>query len=384
MAPQDRRGNHGKQGYHGSGHGPSREVMVSKALSWLLRHGAAKERIAMDGQGYVKVDELLKWHKLKALKVEMEELVAVVEGNEKKRFALRWIAGCEEAGIVEMGGGGGVVEEGEATTTTTITTMTTSAGVSQSGQPAEELTDQPTETETQRAIQHAATDLDPSHYLIRATQGHSLKTLDASAYLTPITLDDPKSIPETVVHGTFYRAWRQILASKGLKPMTRVHVHFARGPVLEDVLMKEEGGNAGGPDGRKKPDVVISGMRSDAQILIYVDIRRALEAGVEFWRSENGVVLTEGVTAEGGEGAKMLSSDFWDVVVEVKADKKVLWKQGVGVVRELLAGMNTREMPRGKERVKLTERAGRGGGVRRGRGSEKPKLRVEHDYGEVG
>lgn len=353
MAPQDRRSNRSKKDKV-DGQGPGREVTVSKAMSWLLRHGAAKERIAMDEQGYVKVDDLLKWHKLKTLGLGMEELVEVVEGSEKKRFALRWV-------------GGG--DAGENTTVAMSTDMT----------PTENQQDQSqAETETQRAIQHAATDLDSSHYLIRATQGHSLKTLEASAYLTPITLKDEKSVPETVVHGTFYGAWEKILASGGLSPMSRVHVHFATGPKLEEVWPETEGGNmVQGPGGGKKTNVVISGMRSDAQILIYVDIRKALKAGVELWRSENGVILTEGMVAEGGEGAKMLSSEFWDVVVEVKAGVGVLWKQGLGVVRELPAELKGRGIPRGKDRVDSAERGGRR------RGNAKPKLRVERDDGEA-
>jgi 2'-phosphotransferase len=356
MAPQDRRSNRSKKD-KADGQGLGREVTVSKAMSWLLRHGAAKERIAMDGQGYVKVDDLLKWHKLKALGVGMEELVEAVEGNEKKRFALKWV------------GGGGADGHTTVAMGTDMTLIEDQQDQSQ------------TETETQRAIQHAATDLDSSHYLIRATQGHSLKTLEASAYLTPITLKDEKSVPETVVHGTFYGAWERILASGGLKAMSRVHVHFATGPTLEEVLPDAEGGNTiQGPGGGKKTDVVISGMRSDAQILIYVDIRKALKAGVEFWRSENGVVLTEGVVVEGGEEAKMLSSEFWDIAVEVKAGIGVLWKQGQGVVRELPVELKGRGIPRGKDRVDRAERGGRSGG---GRGNAKPKLRVERDDREV-
>jgi 2'-phosphotransferase len=353
MAPQDRRSNRGKKD-KADGQGLGREVAISKAMSWLLRHGAAKERIAMDRQGYVKVDDLLKWHKLKTLGVGMEELMEVVEGSEKKRFALRWV------------GGGDAVEN--MTVAMGMTLIEDQQGRSQ------------TETETQRAIQHAATDLDSSHYLIRATQGHSLKTLEAGAYLTPITLKDEKSMPETVVHGTFHGAWERILKSGGLKAMSRVHVHFATGPTLEEVLPDAEGRDTiQGPSGGKKADVVISGMRSDAQILIYVDIRKALKAGVEFWRSENGVVLTEGAVVEGG--AKMLTSEFWDVVVEIEAGIGVLWKQGQGVMRELPVELKGKGIPRGKDRVDRAERGGRSGGG--GRGNAKPKLRVERDDGEV-
>lgn len=36
-----------------SGGGPSRDVMVSKKLSWLLRHGAQKEGLTLGAGGYV-------------------------------------------------------------------------------------------------------------------------------------------------------------------------------------------------------------------------------------------------------------------------------------------------------------------------------------------
>jgi 2'-phosphotransferase len=379
MAPRDSRSN--RSNPKGSAGSWGREVTISKSLSWLLRHGAEKERIAMDGHGYVKVDELLNWHKLRSMGVRMDELVDVVDGNEKKRFGLRWVGSGEE----------------DATETTTEATSTENDMDQSTDGSAEE-------TETQRALQHAAAgDLDPSHYLIRATQGHSLKTIEASAYLTPITLANPQSIPETVVHGTFYGAWERILASGGLKSMGRVHVHFATGPKKEDVLgMVKRDADRDGGDGEKAGsggspvgDVVISGMRSDAQILIYVDIWRALEAGVEFWRSENGVVLTEGVAASegggGGEGeeeeeeerTKMLSSEFWDVVVEVKAGVGVLWKHGEGVVKELPKELKGRGVPKGKDRRGGSERGGRGGG--RGRvHNAKPRLKVERDDVEVG
>jgi 2'-phosphotransferase len=35
-------------------------------------------------------------------------------------------------------------------------------------------------------------------------------------------------------------------------------------------------------------------MRVSAQVLIYLDLQRALDAGLHFYLSDNGVVLTEG------------------------------------------------------------------------------------------
>ena len=42
-----------------AGGGPSRQLAISKALSWVLRHGAEKEGLALDDAGYANVAELV-------------------------------------------------------------------------------------------------------------------------------------------------------------------------------------------------------------------------------------------------------------------------------------------------------------------------------------
>jgi 2'-phosphotransferase len=162
-------------------------------------------------------------------------------------------------------------------------------------------------------------DANPSAWLIRANQGHSI-VLDSSSLLQPLTLNSP-SLPEVVLHGTFYGAWGAILSGGGMSKMGRNHMHFAAGVPGQD---------AG----------VISGMRADAQILIYIDIRRALDAGLPFWLSDNGVILTE------GDNEGMLSLEFFVKVVDRKRDV-VLWEDGE-VVNELPAGLRNQAPPRGK------------------------------------
>ena len=39
---------------------------------------------------------------------------------------------------------------------------------------------------------------------------------------------------------------------------------------------------------------IFAGMRSSSQILIFVDVQKALDAGIKFYISANGVVLTDG------------------------------------------------------------------------------------------
>ncbi|KAG6916190.1 hypothetical protein DXG01_008072 [Tephrocybe rancida] len=104
---------------------------------------------------------------------------------------------------------------------------------------------------------------------IRANQGHSIKTVKLD--LKPIlsVTDIPTGI---AVHGTTKQAWASI-SKQGLSKMTRNHIHLAQGV---------------------PGDGVISGMRNSSQILIFVDVQKALDAGIEFFFSDNGVVLSEG------------------------------------------------------------------------------------------
>ncbi|KAL2810424.1 KptA family-domain-containing protein [Aspergillus granulosus] len=285
----------------GGGGPPSREVTVSKALSYLLRHAAEREGLKIDSQGYANVADVLAWRKLKSLKVTFPEIVSAVETSDKKRFALLY------------------------TPEITATATEPQAGTTEASQ----------ETATARALTASTTDLTASNYLIRATQGHSIKTVEAEALLERLTLDDPDNLPETVVHGTFHSVWPLILESGGLRCMGRNHAHFATGPslvsVLEGIDKLSSSGQVGDLKGKETATQVISGMRGDAQVLIYIDLRRALEAGCPFWRSENGVILSEGMSVsekEGEEGPKVIPVEFFDVVIERKRGLGKIWEGG--------------------------------------------------------
>lgn len=60
-----RGGRSGRGGRGGGGRGgggpPNREYTVSKALSWILRHGAEKEGLKLDGEGFANVEELVSY-----------------------------------------------------------------------------------------------------------------------------------------------------------------------------------------------------------------------------------------------------------------------------------------------------------------------------------
>jgi 2'-phosphotransferase len=109
---------------------------------------------------------------------------------------------------------------------------------------------------------------------IRAVQGHSMSFINANELLEEI--HDPAEVP-ICIHGTYQR-FEESIIREGLSRRTRNHIHFA---------VDRPGGE------------VISGSRLNVDMLIHVDVRRAMEAGHRFYRSVNNVILSEGpISAE--------------------------------------------------------------------------------------
>lgn len=197
--------------------------------------------------------------------------------------------------------------------------------------------------------------MQPEDWLIRANQGHSIK-VESEALLRPIAIlssdeaedksttgedgetKGPVPVPKTVVHGTYFAFWPTIVESGGLRVMRRTHVHCSVG-------LPEDGKE------------VISGMRRDAELLVHIDVEKSIrEAGMKWWMSENGVVLTEGIEEDGVAG--LVPARFFREVVGRKKDVGVLWRDGEKV-GDLPADLKV-VVPMGK--------GGRGGrGGRRGR-----------------
>lgn len=123
--------------------------------------------------------------------------------------------------------------------------------------------------------------------------------------------------------------------------MGRQHIHFA--VAVPIAKQNNASANGGTPHAEKKvqvgqlaeeeadrgkeegeAEVVISGMRKDASILIWVDLRRSLEeGGLKWWRSANGVVLTEG----NEDGVVEMR---WVRRVEHRRTGQVLWENAGG------------------------------------------------------
>ncbi|KAH8365915.1 hypothetical protein KR093_007299, partial [Drosophila rubida] len=199
-------------------------TQLSKQLSWLLRHGAQKEGLQIQPDGFVCVAEILRHSRYGAHfnQAKLEELVAT---DAKQRYTLRF---NPKTGAQE----------------------------------------------------------------IRANQGHSLAAVTSDACLQRI--ESVAQLSEAaVVHGTYYRHWERI-KNEGLRRMQRNHVHFA-------VLDKRE---------------VLSGFRSDCQLLIYLNVGKVLEHQLELFRSSNNVVLCAGV-----EGS--ISTEYFLRVVDRRTGKSL-------------------------------------------------------------
>ena len=107
-----------------------------------------------------------------------------------------------------------------------------------------------------------------SDLLIRANQGHSLAVgsrIDFSKVLIPI---------DTPIPGAFHGSYKKNLESfkkEGVKRMNRFHIHIAKSLDAE------------------------SGKRDSANLIVYVNMERAMIDGIKFYESINGVILTEGI-----------------------------------------------------------------------------------------
>ncbi|KAL5115398.1 tRNA 2'-phosphotransferase [Pleosporales sp. CAS-2024a] len=268
-------------GRGGGGRNPanqSREVQVSRKISWLLRHGAESEGLKLGKGGYVNVQDALNTKALRGLKITLPELRDAVTNNDKRRFSM---------------------------------IRASSQNASQSDEASSQQEDLATE-----ALETITESDNAADYLIRANQGHSIK-VDVEGLLAPITLE-AGNVPDTVVHGTDEPAWRLIMKSGGLRRMGRNHIHFASGlpagfkSLAVDTASAEE----------KEAAPVISGMRKNSTVLIYIDIQAALAAGIKFYISENGVILTE------GNDKGFLSYEFFKRVESRKKDGGVLMSDG--------------------------------------------------------
>ena len=107
---------------------------------------------------------------------------------------------------------------------------------------------------------------------------------------------------------------------EGLSPMKRTHIHFAQHH------SHIKGVNA--PPGAsssilirlyKASRLLLIGLRNNSQVLIHIDLDRALQAGIPFLLSANGVVLSK------GDESGYLRPEFFKHVTDARGDPVAGW-----------------------------------------------------------
>lgn len=148
-----------------------RDIQISKALSYLLRHGAQKEKLQMDTNGFIKLTDILTHNRLKTHHTTREDIIRIVEENNKKRFVLKKMPdlNTDSAVLIEY---------------------------------------------------------------IAATQGHSIKLTPTDEMLTKIETNEILSHP--LIHGTNLKNLNLIIESGFISRMQRNHIHLSPGVVGED------------------------------------------------------------------------------------------------------------------------------------------------------
>ena len=219
--------------------GPSRkknrndkDINLSKALSWALRHAASSTLgLTLSSDGYVPIQALLESGHPRFKEVTMEDIKRVVADNDKQRYRI-----CLKRVLCSG-------KVGRKVNYTILMDDTTS------GQ---------------------------DMLCIRANQGHSISTgIVSDDFLKRLSPEELAQI-DIIVHGTTLKAWEEHIRQEGLCRMKRIHIHFAAGLPNED-------------------SSIISGMRASSQVYIYVDSKRCASDGVTFYKSDNNVLLTTGI-----------------------------------------------------------------------------------------
>jgi 2'-phosphotransferase len=120
-------------------------------------------------------------------------------------------------------------------------------------------------------------------WFIRAVQGHSNNT---GLLLCDDVAFELIQTPTLCIHGTKEENIESIMET-GLQRRSRKHIHF-----VDNVDEREQ----------------ISGFRSDSDVLVFIDMSKCMEDGIQFYKSKNGVILSCGVGENGRIDAKYITS----------------------------------------------------------------------------
>lgn len=245
------------------------DYKISKRLSYLLRHAADSRPLPLRLDGFMNAAALMREPELKA--VSWSQVLWVVRSNYKKRFDVATAADypktmaythSQDASSVDVKSlGGGSLRPVKRSTSHPVKENRRNDGRS-----IENISLIIIDAEDSKLSTL------PLHFLyIRASQGHSIKWLDVKLLYEKI--EDPKEAG-LCVHGTTRKKW-EVIRNNGLDRMQRSHIHFA-------IHLPGEAH-------------VISGVRQSSELGICINVKEAMENGINFYKSTNGVILSDGI-----------------------------------------------------------------------------------------
>ena len=124
-------------------------------------------------------------------------------------------------------------------------------------------------------------ELTPCKQFIRASRGHSIRHLNDAKMLKEITDASSPSI-RGAVYGTSVASWPEISKS-GIRRGGKNHIHIAT---------------------QDSKNGFVIGAKTNASVLIYIDIASAMADGIKFYLAETGVVLTRGISCGDGSNGE--------------------------------------------------------------------------------
>ncbi|WRT69396.1 uncharacterized protein IL334_006380 [Kwoniella shivajii] len=342
------------------------DVRASKALAYILRHGAEKEGLHIRSDGYVKLDHVLERPKLR--EVDLSMVLRLVAENAKQRFQLFYgydpsppipkkkkghqqpkkkkqplsssvsrnrngtgdskiAEGDIRSGDIESGNGSGsgsgpIEIRSEQSASSQGIDAAQIDNIQSSLSKTTIVDDKPIELPLISLPMPSTTDSsNPScseegetstttsaskkgEYFIRATQGHSIN-LEGTSHLDLLKDDQQgRTKAGTMVHGTKWELW-DVLESQGLSTMSRQHIHLAPSHV-----------------GTIVP-------RPNSTLYIYLSLTKLIENDIPVYVSANGVVLTP------GNGDGVVTKEYWRKAVKRDGDRRiVVWENGEEIQRD--------------------------------------------------
>lgn len=135
-------------------------------------------------------------------------------------------------------------------------------------------------------------DNNSNEHFISALQGHSISTINQTFQMIELNKNNDDDWPDFICHGTFRDKLLLIKNSNGLSKMNRNHIHFSF--TIPDKFKKFIEIDHENSNKDNYNHDAISGIRSNANVLLILNIGKIRNSNLKFYKSLNDVILSPG------------------------------------------------------------------------------------------